>query len=68
MKRSARHFILSGNTPDYNESLEILRNVTENDINSFINNNLDCGPFNTLIYGNDINNSIRNLQIGFTEF
>ena len=68
MKRSARHFLLSGNTPDYNESLEILRNVTENDINSFINNNLDCGPFNTLIYGNDINNSIRNLKIGFTEF
>ena len=67
MKRAARHFILSGKTPDYEESLDILYNVTENNINDFIDKNLKSDFFNTLIYGNDINPSIKRYKIGLTE-
>ena len=67
MKRAARHYILCGNTPDYDESLDILKKVNENNINSFINNNLKSDNFNTLIYGNDINQGLSGLKIGLME-
>ena len=66
MKRAARHYILSGKTPDYDESLRILHNVTAADINTFIDSKLKLNPFNTLVYGNDINPDIADLEIGLT--
>ncbi len=67
MKRAARHYILCGKTPDYDESLDILYNVTENNINDFIDNNLNKDYFNTLVYGNSIDPSVADLKIGLME-
>ncbi len=67
MKRAARHFILCGKTPDYEESLDILHNVNQNNINDFIDRNLKTDIFNTLIYGKGINSRISESRIGLTE-
>ncbi len=51
MKRLARHYMFSGKSYDFRESLDILYSVSPEDIKIFLNDNLIGKNFNTLIYG-----------------